>query len=209
MYKTLCQKAFRLLLIGLLGLLALSIVSGIVSIAVPPTVEDFEMMQEIYADLGLYDNTTYEDFVDTNRTGSIFILVVSVAIYGLFLGFLLKHKKSPGKGTYITVLMVFNVIAILFGAFTLITSIMPPSDVLSIVTGLPSLACNVLIILGYAAQKSYIPPVPPASNPYGHQQPYPYYPPNPYPPQYPQGNNPYGQQPPYPPGNNHNNDPFA
>lgn|GEM_PF-4869309 len=186
--KLINKKAFYLILAAIIGYWAFQLVSLIINISdaegFAQNIMDTLGSLSAEIDMGIYKNT-YIVFL-------VIGFLVSVGLSSIFLIKLLSHKKTPKKGTYLTVLLVF---ACIIAGFNLISLLM--GSLLS----LPTFVITGLAIAGYAIQKNdrltpYAPPTQPFYG-YGQQQPPPY------------GQQPYGQQqpnqPPQQPNDRNNN----
>lgn len=200
--KLINKKSFYLVLAAILGYWAFEIITMILSLSnIDKAVEDM-LNNPVYG--GVYAELGEDAIKSTITTSAIMGTLIVVGLSSIFLFKLLGHRKTPKKGTYLTVLLVF---ACIIGGFSIINLI--GGDFSSLVT----IAILGLIVAAYAIQKNdNLTPYAASSQPYGA---------NPYggqPYQPPYGQSPYGQPPqngqqgpftgPYQPPQNPYGDPY-
>lgn len=171
--KLLNKKSFILLVAGFAAYWLYQIITFIVSLA--DIDAQIARQAELYETLGLDTDGLRGIVIGT----SIFSLLIVIGLTSIFFFKALAHRKTPKKGTYLTVLLVFIIIFAALGLIDLISGIFTVFIVW---------AFYALFIAAIVIQKSNKTPFVQPDQPYYGQ---------PYPPNAPYGPNPYGQQNPY------------
>ena len=184
--KKLCRTAFRLLLIGIAASAVLIVANAVISfVTLDAQVESMVALYESW------DVTVSEESLRTLLTaGAAVALVVGLGLEALWMWFIFTHKNSPAKGTYLTVMLVLQILGAVFG-FVMLVGAIEIFNALSLAMILFGFALNGVIIAGVIVQRKA--PVefpayeyyPPGYYPQGYYPPPQQFPPEPEPPEDP------------------------
>ena len=171
MGKILSPKAFKILLSASIASLCIMLMNTVINF----TTLDAQIalqMEGIGSQLSGsgVSAESVEAFVRQIVIFSLFFgFVIFGVIYGLFIMYLFKHKKSAAKGTYLTVMFVLAILQLAGNGLSLITAL-PSGNFLFIAQALVGVVPPIMVLVGHSIQKNYVPPVTNTSNdqPYGY-----------------------------------------
>jgi len=154
LFQKLHNKAFLVLMIAIGAILVI----GIINIAISFVgIDAFVAEQmELMAELGVSEFFSEAMFRGIFIGTMITVLAIMLIYYGIMTALIFRHKKSERKGTYLTVMMVFAVLGIISGAFTIITSAIATFNFIPFLFSLISLLGQIAIVVGAKIHKKSV-----------------------------------------------------